>query len=375
MKTLSPTLRAAITRSRRLRGTPFTSRLEKQGVKSFTVYNHMLLATTFSSPEEEYNHLKENVQIWDVSVQREIEIEGKDSGKLVQLMTCRNLSNAKIGNCYYAPLVDSDGGIINDPLIYKLEENRWRVCIADSDVLLFAKGIVSVKNFKVDIFEAKIDTLAIQGPKSFKIMEKIFGKEINNLKFFRFDNFTFNKRKYLISRSGFSKQGGFEIHTDNIEGALELYDYFFEIGKEFNLKAGAPNHPERIEGGLLSYGSDMDIFDNPFECGFDKYVDLISDIVFLGKENLIKIKEKGINKKLMGVKIDSKFIDVEQGLPMLDLKDNEVGQLRSAAYSPKFNKVVGIAMIEKKFSEVAKKFKINIDGNFVSGEICNLPIV
>ena len=215
-------MKTFITRSRRLRGTPFISRLEKQGVKSFTVYNHMLLPTTFSSPEDEYNHLKEHVQIWDVSVQREIEIVGKDSGKLVQLMTCRNLSNAKIGSCYYAPLVDSEGGIVNDPLIYKLEENRWRICIADSDVLLFAKGIASVKNFKVNIFEAKVDTLAIQGPKSFKIMEKIFGKEINNLKFFKFDYFTFNKRKYLISRSGFSKQGGFEIHTYNIEGALEL---------------------------------------------------------------------------------------------------------------------------------------------------------
>ena len=220
-------MKTFITRSRRLRGTPFTSRLEKQGVKSFTVYNHMLLPTTFSSPEEEYNHLKEHVQIWDVSVQREIEISGKDSSELIQLMTCRNLSSSKIGSCYYAPLVDSDGGIINDPLVYKLEENKWRVCIADSDVLLFAKGIASAKKFEVNIFEAKVDTLAIQGPKSVKIMEKVFGKEIKNLKFFKFDYFTFNKRKYLISKSGFSKQGGFEIHTDNIDGALELYDFFF----------------------------------------------------------------------------------------------------------------------------------------------------
>ena len=147
-------MKTFITRSRRLRGTPFISRLEKQGVKSFTVYNHMLLPTTFSSPEEEYNHLKEHVQIWDVSVQREIEIEGKDSGELVQLMTCRNLTNSKIGSCYYAPLVDSNGGIVNDPLIYKLEVNRWRICIAASDVLLFAKGIASVKNFKVNIFNS-----------------------------------------------------------------------------------------------------------------------------------------------------------------------------------------------------------------------------
>ena len=368
-------MKTFITRSRRLKGTPFTSRLEKQGVKSFTVYNHMLLPTTFSSPEEEYNHLKEHVQIWDVSVQREIEISGKDSSELIQLMTCRNLSSSKIGSCYYAPLVDSDGGIINDPLVYKLEENKWRVCIADSDVLLFAKGIASAKKFEVNIFEAKVDTLAIQGPKSVKIMEKVFGKEIMNLKFFKFDYFTFNKRKYLISKSGFSKQGGFEIHTDNIDGALELYDYFFKIGKEFNLKPGTPNHPERIEGGLLSYGSDMDIFNNPFECGFDKYVDLDSDIIFLGKENLKKIKEKGIKNKLMGVKIDSKSIDVSQGISIFNFKNDVIGQLRSAAYSPKFKKVVGIAMIKKDFCNISEKFQLKINNKLISGEICNLPII
>ena len=153
-----------INKSRRVRLTPFTSRIEEQGVKSYTVYNHMLLPITFSSVEEEYLHLKKDVQVWDVSVQREIEISGKDSHRLVQLMTCRDLSNSKIGSCYYAPLVDVNGGIINDPLIYKLSDDKWRVCIADSDVLLFAKGIAGSKGLNVDIFEADINTLAIQGP-------------------------------------------------------------------------------------------------------------------------------------------------------------------------------------------------------------------
>ncbi len=367
-------MKTIITRSKRLRGTPFTSRLEKQGVKSFTVYNHMLLPTSFSSPEEEYVHLKEHVQIWDVSVQREIEICGKDSSELIQLMTCRNLSNSKIGQCYYAPLIDSNAGIINDPLIYKLEDNRWRVCIADSDVLLFAKGIASTKKLDVDIFEADIDTLAVQGPKSKKIMEKIFGKRINDLKFFKFDFFEFKKKKFLISRSGFSKQGGFEIHIDNIEAGLELYDHFFEIGKDFNLKPGSPNHPERIEGGLLSYGNDMNIFDNPFECGFDKYVDLESDINFLGKENLLKISKKGIEKKLMGVKIESKFVNVSEGISIF-FQDNKIGELRSAAFSPKFKKVVGIAMLKKDYSKISQKFQIKINTNIINGEVCNLPIL
>tara|TARA_B100000965_G_scaffold309592_1_gene268853 strand:+ start:57 stop:1166 length:1110 start_codon:yes stop_codon:yes gene_type:complete len=365
----------SLTKSTRIRSTPFTSRLEKQGVKAFTVYNHMLLPVTFSSPQEEYNHLKTHVQIWDVSAQREIEVKGKDSSKLIQLMTCRNLTQSKTGRCYYAPLVDSDGGLINDPLIYKMADDRWRVCIADSDVLLFAKGIAGVKNLDVNIFETNICTLAIQGPKSFKLMEKIFGDKINKLKFFSFDYFIFNKNNFLISRSGFSKQGGFEIHIDNISAGIDLYDSLFKLGKEFNVKPGAPNHPERIEGGLLSYGNDIDINNNPFECGFDKYVDLDSNIIFLGKESLKKIKKKGVQKKLMGVKINTNSINIYKEIILLNNKDEPIGKLRSAAFSPKFNKVVGLAMINKDFCKIPQKFSLNLNDAKISGEICNLPIL
>ena len=363
-----------VSKSRRLRSTPFTSRIEEQGVKSYTVYNHMLLPTTFSTPEEEYIHLKEHVQIWDVSVQREIEITGKDSYKLVQLMTCRDLSKSKVGKCYYAPLVDLYGKIINDPLIYKVEDDKWRVCIADSDVLLYAKGIAETNNLQVNLLEADIDTLAVQGPKSFDLMAKVFGEKIKKLSFFCFDYFEFDGSKYLISRSGYSKQGGFEIHIDNSKAGQFLYDYFFKIGKNFNLKPGTPNHPERIEGGLLSYGNDMDLRDNPFECGFDKYVDLESDIVFLGKENLKKIKTNGVKRKLMGLKIEAKTISFTNWLPIVDDQNNEIGQLRSAAYSPKFKKIVGIAMIKKEFCEDGKKIQVKLNTNLAKGEVCNFPI-
>ena len=364
-----------IAKSKRLRSTPYTSRIENQGVTAYSVYNHMLLPAAFGSLEDSYHHLKEHVQVWDVAGERQVEISGKDSAKLVQLMTCRDLSKAKVGSCYYAPLVDKQGKIINDPLIYKLDDTKWRICIADSDVLLFAKGIAEAKDLKVKVFEANIDTLAIQGPKSFLLMEKVFGEKIKKLKFFKFEFFEFKNHKFLISRSGFSKQGGFEIHTDNVLKALELYDYFFEVGKDFNLKPANPNHPERIEGGLLSYGNDMDIGDNPLECGFDKYVDLESDIIFLGKENLKKIKKEGIKKKLMGVKIEGKSINLIKGLSMLNSDNQEIGELRSAAFSPKFKKIVGIAMVKKDFCKLNEKFKIKLENTVLPGQICNLPIL
>tara|TARA_B100000945_G_scaffold262935_1_gene221610 strand:+ start:18 stop:1022 length:1005 start_codon:yes stop_codon:yes gene_type:complete len=334
----------------------------------------MLLPTTFSTVEEEYLHLKNDVQVWDVSVQREIEISGKDAYKLVQLMTCRDLSKSKIGNCYYVPLVDINGGMVNDPLVYKLKDDLWRICIADSDVLLFAKGIAAGKKLNSSIFEANIDTLAIQGPKSFKLMEEVFGPEITRLKFFKYDFFNFNNNKYLISRSGYSKQGGYEVHVDDAKSGQNLYDHLFKIGKKYNLKPGAPNHPERIEGGLLSYGNDMLINDNPFECGFDKSIHLDTDIEFLGKENLKKIRDNGIKKKLMGVKINTNELSLND-VDLLDKNKKVIGELRSAAFSPKFKKIVGIAMVKKDYCKNKESFIMNVDNKSVNGEICDLPII
>ena len=363
-----------ISKSRRVRSTPFTKKIEEQGVKSYTVYNHMLLPTSFSNVDEEYLHLKKDVQLWDVSVQREIEISGKDAHQLVQLMTCRDLSKSKVGSCYYVPLIDSNGGMVNDPLIYKLEDNIWRVCIADSDVLLYAKGIAAGKKLNVKIFEANIDTLAVQGPKSFKLMEDVFGKEINELKFFKYNFFKFKNNKFLISRSGFSKQGGYEIHVENVKAGLELYDYFFEVGKKYNIKPGAPNHAERIEGGLLSYGNDMLISDNPFECGFEKLVHLNDNVEFIGKDSLKKILKNGIKRKLMGVKINSDTLNLTS-VDLLNKKKQIIGNLRSAAFSPTFKKIVGIAMINKEYCKNNEIFNINLNDNLIDGEVCELPII
>ena len=363
-----------ISKSRRVRSTPFTKKIEEQGVKSYTVYNHMLLPTSFSNVDEEYLHLKKDVQLWDVSVQREIEISGKDAHQLVQLMTCRDLSKSKVGSCYYVPLIDSNGGMVNDPLIYKLEDNIWRVCIADSDVLLYAKGIAAGKKLNVKIFEANIDTLAVQGPKSFKLMEDVFGKEVSELKFFKYNFFKFKNNNFLISRSGFSKQGGYEIHVENAKAGLELYDYFFEVGKKYNIKPGAPNHAERIEGGLLSYGNDMLISDNPFECGFEKLVHLNDNVEFLGKDILKKILKNGIKRKLMGVKINSDTLNLTS-VDLLNKKKQIIGNLRSAAFSPTFKKIVGIAMINKEYCKKNEIFNINLNDNLIDGEVCELPII
>jgi dimethylsulfoniopropionate demethylase len=365
----------SISKSRRIRNSPYTSRIEKQGVTAYTTYNHMLLPAAFGSIEDSYNHLKEHVQVWDVAAERQVEITGKDSSKLMQLMTCRDLSKSKNGRCYYCPIIDDQGGIINDPVVLKLSEEKWWISIADSDVILFAKGLAIGHKFDVKIIEPNVDIMAIQGPKSFKLMEKVFGKKIKELKFFGFDYFEFKGAKHLIAQSGWSKQGGYEIYVENTNSGLELYDYLFEIGKEFNVKPGCPNLIERIESALLSYGNDMDNNDNPLECGFDKFVNLDSDVVFLGKKKLKEIKSQGIKKKLMGVKIETKEISLSVSLDIKDEQNVVIGELRSACYSPKFGKVIGIAMISKPFLDTSQSFKIDINSNTFNGKVCDLPFI
>ncbi len=363
-----------ISKNRRVKVTPYTSRLESYGVGGYTVYNHMLLPTYFKSLEEEYFHLKKDVQLWDVSVQKQIEVSGNDSYKLIQLMTCRDLSGAKVLKCYYVPLVDGNGNMINDPLILKVEDLKWRICIADSDVLLYAKGIADTMNLNVKIHETNISTLAVQGPKSLDVMNKVFGEEINKLKFFNFNYFKFEDADFMISKSGFSKQSGYEIYIENSNSGLKLYDHIIKIGNEFNLKPGCPNVIERIEGALLSYGNDMDNNDNPFECGLDKYVNLESDIDFLGKKALQKAKSAGIKRKLMGVKINDININLTKEEKLFDDNKKTIGFLRSAVFSPRFKMIVGIAMINRNYCKDSQSFKININNKEVKGSICDLPI-
>tara|TARA_A100000164_G_C21872503_1_gene755935 strand:+ start:239 stop:1348 length:1110 start_codon:yes stop_codon:yes gene_type:complete len=364
-----------IAKSRRLRGTKYTSRVEKQGVTSYTVYNHMLLPASFGSIEDLYHHLKEHVQIWDAAVQRQLEISGKDSSKLVQLMTCRDLSNAKEGRCYYCPIIDNKGGIINDPVILKLSDEKWWISLSDSDVGLYAKGLAIGHNFEVEISEPDVDIFSVQGPKSFQLMEKVLGPKINELKFFGFGYFEFGGAKHLIARSGWSKQGGFEVYMEHTKAGLALYDKLFEVGGEFNVKPGCPNLVERIESSLLSWGNDIDIHDNPYECGFDKYVNLDTEIDFIGKEALKKIKAEGIKKKLMGVKINANEISVTGSMNLIDENNNIIGDLRSGSYNPMFKQVIGIAMVKKPYFEASQSFKIDINGNSFDGTVCDLPFI
>ena len=362
--------------SRRIRRTPFTDKVESCGVTGFTVVNHMLLPKSFDKTvEDDYWHLRENVQIWDVSCQRQVEIIGPDAEKLVQIMTPRFIGKMNIGQCLYIPLLDENAGIINDPVLLKLNKNHFWLSIADSDVLLWTKGLAFGFNLDVKILEPEIFPLAVQGPKAEDLMVDIFGEDIRSIKFFNFKYFEFLGTQQLVARSGYSKQGGFEIYFSGFDLGSKLWDLIWENGKKFNISAGCPNLIERIEGGLLSYGNEFTIQNNPFECNFDKFFNLDSEHNFVGKEKLKTIKQNGIKKKIKGIIFDGgPCPPCSKPFPVFSKKGIKIGQITSGIYNPRLEKNTGLSMIDNEFWEEGNYLDIEtFDNKIREGIVSSIP--
>ncbi|MEL7100119.1 MAG: dimethylsulfoniopropionate demethylase [Pseudomonadota bacterium] len=348
---------ATISTSRRLRRTPFSDGVERAGAKAFTVYNRMLLPTVFESVEADYHHLKNHVQVWDVAVERQVELRGPDAGKLMQMLTPRDLRRMLPGQCYYVPIVDETGGMLNDPVAVKLSEDRWWISIADSDLLLWVKGIANGYRLDVLVDEPDVSPLAIQGPKADELMARVFGDRVRDIRFFRFDMFQYEGRDLAIARSGYSKQGGFEIYVEGSDIGMPLWDELFAAGEDLNVRAGCPNLIERIEGGLLSYGNDMTDDNTPHECGLGRFCDTQTAIGCVGRDALLRVSKEGPVQQIRAIAIDRDIPPCDREWPIYG-GGKRVGQVTSAARSPDFGTGVAIGMVRMTHWEPGTKLEV-----------------
>lgn len=365
----------ALSQSRRTRSTPYSERVRAAGAQAFTVYNHMLLPSVFRSLEEDYWHLVNHVQLWDVSAQRQVELAGPDAMRLAQLMTPRDITTKfDIGQCKYAPLVDQHGGILNDPVIIRVAEDRLWLSIADSDVLLWAKGLALGFGLDVDVTEPDVFPLAVQGPLSDDIMADVFGEQVRDIRFFRSELLQFNGVDLRVARSGWSKQGGFEIYLDVPAMAHDLWDVLWEAGQKYDVRAGGPNLIERIESGLLSFGNDMTRMNTPLECGLDKYCALDAPIDFIGKDALLQQRAEGVPRQLLGLVLDGRAIMPATAPWTVFQDDVPVGYVTSAVYSPRFERNIAFAMLT--IDQVSFDRAVQVEselGEIMQGAISALP--
>ncbi len=341
-------------------------------MKAYTVYNHMLLPTLFDTPEKDYWHLCEHVQVWDVSCERQVEVVGPDADKLVQLMTPRDLSKTDLLQGKYAPMCDAKGRVLNDPIVIKRDHNRWWISLADSDIKLWAQGLAQGYGFDVEVFEPDVSPLGVQGPKSDDLMARVFGEEVRDIGFFRGKLLPFMGTELYIARSGWSKQGGFEIYLHDWSLGEALWDELFEKGQGLEVRAGCPNGNERIEAGLLSYGSDMDESHTPFDCGLDSFLDLDADVESLSLPALRELAGKQTMKFVGIIFPESPDLDHLMNLRGgYDLfHDGEVvGEVKSQCWSFRYEKHLALAMIDVAF--LASNETITFAGQ--QGQIHDVP--
>ena len=360
--------------SPRVRKSPYFDSTMKYGAQAFSVYNHMYMPISFEGTVEDYKNLLNGVQLWDVGVERQVQIKGPDAEALSQFLTPRNIKKCLKGQAMYAPLLDFKGGFINDPVMLKIDEDCYWFSLADGDALLWVQGIAAGYKFNADIHEPDVSPLQVQGPNSTKLMVKIFGDWVNDLGFYRFKEVNHEGIPMVIARMGYSRELCYEIFLQDRSKGDELWEILWQAGQDLNISAGTPNIILRLEGGILSYLADMDRTNNPYEVGLDWMVDLDQEDDFIGKEALLELSHKGPAKKLMGAEIQGDPITVfnEEHWPVL-IDGKTVGSMNALVYSPRLDKNICYTILDIEHAKSGQEIIISSPEKELMATTVDLP--
>lgn len=357
-----------------IRKSPFFNGTVRWGATDFSVYNHMYIPRSFGDPEQNFWNLVNDAILCDVAVERQVEIAGPDAAAFVQLLTPRNLSQCAVGQCKYVLITNEAGGILNDPVLLRLEENRFWLSLADSDVLMWAQGVATHAGLDVTICEPDVSPLQLQGPKSGDIMATLFGEAIRDLKYYWLDHFELDGIPLVISRTGWSSELGYELYLLDGSQGEALWEKLMAVGEPMGLKPGHTSSIRRIEGGMLSYHADMDAHTNPFELGLDRLVDLEMPANFIGKAALKQAQQQGISRQQVGLELDGEPLPGPntQFWPV-EVNGEVIGKVTSAVYSPRLKKNIALAMVAIGHSAVGTACTVQLTGETRSGTIVPKP--
>ena len=358
-----------ISTSNRIKSTPFSSRNELAGVKNYTVYNNTLLPTIFKSLKDDYYHLTENVQLWDVCCQKVIEVKGRKSLSLIQYLFCRDFSNISSGKAYYAPIVNFEGGLLNDPVVFCIADNHFLISLSDSDLFNWVSAINNSKEYYSEVRETDIFTIAIQGPKAKIILNKCISG-IDKLKFMNGGNFKFKNYEVFVTRSGYTGEDGFEVSIENkfaelfVEELLKLEAKLIGLGARDTL---------RLEAGLCLYGNDIDVDTTPIEANLKWAISKNRiDTNYPGSKIIKDQIQSGVNKIRVGIKPETRVI--ARGNTKIFNQDNkEIGKITSGTFGPSVDHSIAMGYVENNYANSNTKLFLEVRGKKIAANICNLP--
>lgn len=359
----------------RLRPSPFYASAVAEGMTAASIYNRMIMPTSYGDPEAEYWRLINGVSQWDVGVERQVQLKGPDAGRLAQILSPRDLSNCKVGQGKYVPLCNHRGTIINDPILLKLADDLYWLSIADSDIWFWASAIAAERGLTVEVSEPDVSPMALQGPKAEDVVAHVLGDWVRQLKYFWFKETEIEGIPVAVQRSGWSKQGGFEIYLKDGTRGTQLWNIFKEAGQPWGIGPGAPATAERTESGLVSVGGDTDEATNPFEVRLGKYVDLdVADDV-VGIQALRRIKAEGVKRHQLGLVLEG-HAPAPLGFRRQDIIRNgqRIGMMTNCVWSPRLKANIGYALIDAGVP-AGETVQVMRDQGAVSAKLVELPFL
>jgi aminomethyltransferase len=362
------------------RKSPYFEATKRHGCKSWGLYNHMLLPTMYDDPVTEYNALLHDVTLWDVSVERCIEIRGRDAFELTNLITCRDLTKVDVMQARYVLLTTAWGGIVNDPVLLRLAEDRFWLALADSDALLYVAGVAAGRGFDVEIEEADVAPMQIQGPRSKDVIRDLLGDEVADLRYYWCAEAEVDGIPVVVSRTGWTGEVGYEIYGQDSARGDRLFEAVYAAGEPYSMRVIAPSEARRIEAGIFNYGSDMRASDTPLHItGLEKYVESDQAHDFLGREALARLAETGVDRKLVGIDIGGDPMTDEGALndfwPVHKPGGAQIGRVTAGAWSPRLERNVGYAWVPSSHMGEGTELEVASSTGVRSGAVARLPFV
>jgi glycine cleavage system aminomethyltransferase T len=362
------------------RKSPYFEATKRHGCKSWGLYNHMLLPTLYDDPITEYEALRNDVTLWDVSVERCVEVRGPDAFELVNLITCRDLEKVQVMQARYVLVTAPWGGIVNDPVLLRLAEDRFWLALADSDALLYVAGVAGARGMDVEVFEADVSPMQIQGPRSKDVMRDLFGGRVADLRYYWCAEAEVDGIPVVVSRTGWTGEVGYEIYLQDHRRGDDLFERVFAAGEPYGIRVIAPSEARRIEAGIFNYGSDMRIEDTPLHVtGLEKYVEWDQPHDFMGRERLEQIRDGDLlDRKLVGIEIGGDPMTDEGALNdqwTLFQGDAALGRVTAGAWSPRLERNIGYAWVPIRWHEPGSTFEAETPRGRVPATVVALPFV
>lgn len=356
----------------RVRLSPYFTATQAAGLRSVTVYNHMVMPVSYGNPQEEYRRLMETAAVWDVAGQRQIRVGGTDAAALTSLLVTRDIAAMAVGQAKYAPMCDHAGRLLNDPLLLRRAGDEFWLSIADNDVIGWIRGVAAVERLDVDVDELDVAPLAVQGPLAEEVVVRLLGEAVRDIRFFHFVPADLGGIPLLVGRAGWSKQGGFELYLLDPARGEELWSAVMSAGVFHDIGPGAPNTAERIEGGMFSLRTDAPLDADPFEVGLGRWVDLDGDASFIGKEAL-RARRNKVERMLVDVVVDpDEVLPVQQPVPVTH-HGQPVGSLRVAVWSPGTSRRIGLAFVARSASAPGTELEADVGGTLARITVTGAP--